>query len=140
MSTEQNKAIMQRVYDEVINAGDLDAADEFIAADVVEHEEFPGLAPGIEGFKQFFTMFRQAFPDVEFHVDDMIAEGDKVVARLTITGTHRGEFAGIAATGKRIKVSVIDIMRFEGGKGAEHWGVTDQLTMMQQLGVVPATA
>lgn len=137
MSIEQNKATMQRIYDDFINTGNLDAADRLIAADVIEHEEFPGTAPGLEGVKQIIAMFRAAFPDLHFTVEDMIAEGDKVVSRVTMRGTHRGEFLGIPPTGKSITVSTIDIARFAGGKVAEHWAVTDNLTMMQQLGVVP---
>ncbi|HEX6385062.1 MAG TPA: ester cyclase, partial [Anaerolineae bacterium] len=121
------------------NEGNLGVADELIVADAVEHEEFPGLeGSGPEVAKQFVAIIRSAFPDVRVQTQDMIAEGDKVVARVTLTGTHRGEFLGIPPTGKQVEVSTIDIIRVADGKMVEHWGVTDNLGMMQQLGVVPA--
>ena len=138
MSTEENKALLQRFYDEVFNQGNLEVADELIAADAVEHEAFPGLeGNGPEVAKQFVAIIRSAFPDIRVHTQDMIAEADKVVARITLTGTHRGEFLGIPPTGKQIEVGTMDIVRVADGKMVEHWGVTDNLTMMQQLGVVP---
>ena len=138
MSTEGNKAILRRGYEEIHNKGNLAAIDELVASDYVEHSPgAPGLPPGLEGVKQTFTMFRTAFPDFHVTVEDMVAEGDKVVARLTMSGTHKGEFAGIGPTGKQITVAVIDIMRFVGGKAVEHWNIVDNLEIMQQLGVVP---
>ncbi len=139
MSVEQNKALMRRFYDEVVNGGNLNAIDELASPDFVDHEAFPGLATGREGVKQFFSLLRTGFPDLRMNVDDLIAERDKVVARATMTGTHQGEFAGIAATGKRVNVPTIDIVRFAAGKLAEHWGVTDTASMMEQLGALPAT-
>ena len=137
--SEGNKALMRQIYD-VINTGDVDRADELLAEDMVEHEEFPGLDPGREGFKQFVRTFRSAFPDLRFEIEDMIAEGDRVAARVTMTGTHEGEFMGMPASGKQIRVSSIDIGRFENGKGVEHWGATDTMAMMQQLGALPEMA
>ncbi len=140
MSTEQNKIAMRRIYDEVINTGNLDLAGELIATDVIEHEEFPGLSQGLEGFKQFFTTFRNAFPDLHFTVDDTVAEADKVVSRITIRGTHKGVFMDIAPTGKQVEVQAIDVCRFAGGKMVEHWGQSDMMGMMAQLGVMGAPA
>jgi steroid delta-isomerase-like uncharacterized protein len=139
MSVEQNKALMRRFYDEVVNRGNLNMIDELVSPDFVDHEAFPGLPAGREGVKQFFSMLRAAFPDLRMNVDDLIAEGDKAVARGTMTGTHQGEFAGIAATGKTVSVPTIDIARFAHGKLAEHWGVTDTMSMAEQLGALPAT-
>ena len=136
--SDENKALMRRFYDEAINGGDVALIDELFAADFVEHEEFPGLAGGREGVKQFFTMMRTAFPDFRMDVDDLIAEGDKVVARSTMSGTHKGEFMGMAPSGKQFRVSAIDVVRFTGGKAVAHWGVTDAAGMMEQLGAVPA--
>jgi len=133
-----NKALIHRLYDEVINGGDVGLLDELVAADFVEHEEFPGLPGGREGMKQFFAMMRTAFPDFRMAVDDVIAEGDKVVARATMSGTHKGEFMGMEPTGKQFRVSAIDVIRFASGKAAEHWGVTDTAGMMEQLGAIPA--
>ena len=138
MSTEENKAILRRGYEEIHNKGNLAAIDELIASDYVEYSPAaPGLPLGLEGVKQTFTMFRTAFPDFHVTVEDMVAEGDKVVARLTMSGTHKGEFMGTSPTGKQITVAVIDIMRFADGKAVEHWNIVDNLSIMQQLGVVP---
>jgi steroid delta-isomerase-like uncharacterized protein len=131
-------ATVRRFYD-LINAGDIDGFGALLAADFVEHEQTPGLEPTREGVMRFFRMYRAAFPDLRMDVQDVIASGDRVVVRARATGTHQGEFMGMPATGKSIDAQLIDIM----GMGAdglchEHWGVVDQLLMMQQLGVVPA--
>ena len=130
-------ATVRRFYD-LINAGDIDGFGAFMAADFVEHEEVPGLEPTREGVMQFFRMYRAAFPDMRMEVQDVIASGDRVVVRARVTGTQTGPMMGMPATGKSVDVQLIDIM----GMGAdglchEHWGVMDQLKMMQQLGVVP---
>lgn len=139
--SERNKLNFKRLYEEVFNQGNLDLADELIGPNVVEHQQQPGVAPdaaGPELVKQIARFFRSAFPDLEITVNDLIAENDQVAARVTIAGTHQGELMGIPPTGKRVQVSSIDIVRFEDGKAAEHWGETDIMGMMQQLGVVPA--
>jgi steroid delta-isomerase-like uncharacterized protein len=137
--SEENKASFRRMFEEVMNQGNFSLIDELVAPDMVEHEELPPEIPaGREGIKVFFTMFRGAFPDLNATIDEVIAEGDKVVARSTWSGTHQGEFMGIPATGKRVSFGVIDIMRFADGVVVEHWGQMDSLGMMQQLGVVPA--
>ncbi len=131
---------MRRVY-ELINAGDIDGFGEHLADGFVEHEELPGLEPGKEGVQQLFRMYRAAFPDLRMDAEDVLASGDKVVARVRATGTHQGDFLGMPATGKRVDVQLIDIIRFgEDGLAHEHWGVTDALAMMQQLGAIPAPA
>ena len=130
-------ASVRRVYD-LINAGDIEGFGDMLADDLVEHEETPGLAPTREGVMDFFRMSRAAFPDMRMDVEDVVAAGDKVVARARLTGTHHGEFMGMPATGKHVDVQLIDIMRFgDDGLAHEHWGVMDALAMMQQLGVVP---
>jgi predicted ester cyclase len=137
--SEENKELVRRLMDEGINQGNIGLIDEFFAPDFVEHEELPpGIPPGREAVKQFTTMFRSAFPDLNVTFDDLLAEGDKVVVRSTWSGTHNGEFMGIAPTGKSMSVGVIDIIRFAGGKIVEHWGQMDRMGLMQQLGVVPA--
>jgi steroid delta-isomerase-like uncharacterized protein len=137
--SEENKALARRMFEEAINRGKIDLIDDFLAADVVEHEELaPGVPPGREGVKLMFTMFFGAFPDLNVTIDEVIAEGDKVVARTTWNGTHQGEFMGIPATGKRVSFGVIDILRYADGVVVEHWGQMDSMGMMQQLGVVPA--
>jgi len=130
-------ATMRRLY-ELVNAGDVDGFGELLADDFVEHEESPGLAPTKEGVKAFFRMYIAAFPDLRMDAEDVLASGDKVVARVRATGTHQGEFMGIPATGKGVGVQLIDILRFgDDGLAHEHWGVFDTLAMMQQLGVAP---
>ena len=137
MSIEENKALMHRFYEE-ISKGNLAVVDELIAADVVDHSPFvPEQAPGRQGTLALFTMIRAAFPDLRVTVEDMAAEGDKVVARGAFSGTHKGEFMGIAPTGKQITIRVIEIVRIAGGKMVEHWNVVDSLGMMRQLGAVP---
>ena len=133
-------ATLRRAYD-LINAGDVDGFGELLADDLVEHEETPGLAPTKDGVKAFFRMYIAAFPNLRMDAEDVVASGDKVVGRVRCTGTHKGEFMGMPATGKDIDVQAIDIVRFgDDGLAHEHWGVTDVMTMMQQLGVVPAGA
>jgi steroid delta-isomerase-like uncharacterized protein len=130
-------ATMRRMYD-LISAGDIDGFGELLADDLVEHEELPGLAPGKEGVKTFFRMYVAAFPDLKMHAEDVLTSGDKIVTRGRATGTHRGEFMGMPATGKAIDVQLIDIVRFgDDGLAHEHWGVFDTMAMMQQLGAVP---
>jgi steroid delta-isomerase-like uncharacterized protein len=139
MSTEQNKALIRRLMEEVFNQGDTSLVDELFAPDFVEHEELPpGIPHGIEAVKTLPTVFRNAFPDFQITIDDVIAEGEKVVARSTWSGTHRGEFMGIPPSGKSVSFGVYDTIRIAGGKIVEHWGQMDELSLMQQLGVIPA--
>jgi steroid delta-isomerase-like uncharacterized protein len=138
--TMDHAATLRRFYD-LINAGDVDGFGELLADDFVEHEETPGLAPTKEGVKAFFKMYIAAFPNLRMDPEDVLASGDKVVARVRATGTHEGEFMGMPATGKSIEVQAIDIVRFDDdGLAHEHWGVFDVMGMMQQLGVVPGSA
>ena len=140
MSAEENKALLQRGYEQIFNQGNLDQIEEFVSHDIVDHEAPP---PGMEGLedievlRQFVKVFRDGFPDSPFTAEDMIAEGDKVAARYTMRGTHQGELMGIPPTGNQIEVTGIDIVRFEGGKIVEHWGNFDELGLMQQLGAIP---
>ena len=137
MSTEGSKALSRRVIEEIINKQNPALADELIDPNFVDH----GIAgmgfKGPEGFKQYVTTFITAFPDLRLTIDDMVAEGDKVALRLTARGTHKGDFMGIAPTGKQFTVTGIVIQRIAGGKMAEGWLVNDVLGMMQQLGVIP---
>jgi steroid delta-isomerase-like uncharacterized protein len=141
MSTEQNKATMRAIPEQIFNEGNLDAADRLFATDYIEHVPvLPGLPAGLAGFKVYVTAVRSAFPDLRLIIEDLVAEGDKVVMRATARGTHRGEFMGIPPTGKQISVTEIHICRFADGKVVEHWANSDQLGMLQQLGVVPTSA
>ena len=122
-----------------INAGAIDGFGQLLADNFVEREEIPGLPPTKDGVVQYFRILLAAFPDMRMDAKDLIASGDKAVARLRVSGTHKGEFMGIPATGKSVSVKLIDITRFgDDGLAREHWGVADLLAMMQQLGVIPA--
>jgi steroid delta-isomerase-like uncharacterized protein len=129
---------IQRLYD-LINAGDLNGFSQQLADDFVEHEELPGIPPTKEGVVQYFQLLLAAFPDMQMDVKDVIASGDKAVARVRVSGTHEGEFMGIPPTGNSVSMNLIDITRFgDDGLAREHWGVADQFALMQQIGVIPA--
>jgi steroid delta-isomerase-like uncharacterized protein len=132
-----NEAALRHFFEQ-INAGDADAAVELLADGFVEHEAMPGLEPNKEGARQLFRMMIAGFPDWRFDAEDILTSGDKLVARSRVTGTNKGEFMGMPATGKSINIQAIDIVRFgNDGLAVEHWGVMDMMSMMQQLGVVP---
>ena len=129
---------MRRLYD-LINEGDVDGFGGLLADDFVEREPLPGLPSTKAGVTQYFQQLVAAFPDLRMVPEDVFASGDKAVARVRMTGTHQGEFMGIAATGRRVDVQLIDITRFgDDGRALEHWGVADVLAMMQQVGAIPA--
>ncbi len=134
-------ATIRRMY-ELITAGDIDGFGELLVDDFVEHEEaLPGMEPNKDGVKQLFHVLRGAFPDLRMEPQDVLVSGDKAVARVSATGTHQGEFMGMPASGRSIDVQLIDIIRFgDDGLAREHWGIFDQMKMMQQLGAVPAPA
>jgi predicted ester cyclase len=134
----ENKTLGRSIVD-AINSGDLAAVDAVFATDYVDRNPFPGATPDREGFKQGLTKFRSAFPDFRYAIEDEIVVGDRLVHRLTAKGTQRGEFMGIAATGRQATWSEIHIGRIVNGKVVEHWGVSDQRGMMAQLGQVPVS-
>jgi predicted ester cyclase len=137
MLAEDNKALVRRFVGEVQSGGNIDLIDEICSPEFVNHSAPPGLPADREGIKIVTAMFRGAFPDSYFTVEDMIGEGDKVTTRKTFHGTHEGEFMGIPPTGRRVSMSLIDIVRISEGRVVEHWSVGDNLGMMQQLGVIP---
>jgi steroid delta-isomerase-like uncharacterized protein len=139
MSAETNKAISRRFFDEAWNEGNLTALDEILTQDHFNSgpSNLPGLPAGPEGGKQVITLYRNAFPDVHFTIDEQLTEGERVVTRWTAHGTHQGELQRLPATGKSSTVSGIAIDRFVDGKIAETWGLFDYFSMMQQLGVIP---
>ena len=132
-----NKTIARCLYDDVLNRGDLAAADELIAPDAVDHEAGPGGPPAPEMMKAMVTAHRTGYPDLRVADEYVIAEGDLVACRTTMTGTHTGDFMGMPATGRAVSVPGVDFMRFRDGKVVEHWGITDQLSLLQQLGLMP---
>ena len=135
--SEQNKAHIQRVIEEVYNRGNLSVVDEVAARDMIIHAPSQDIR-GSEGAKQYVSAFRAGFPDLHFTIEDQVAEGDTVVTRWTARGTHRGEFQGVPATGRKIQLAGTDIDRIVGGKVVECWAHVDELGLMRQLGVVKA--
>jgi steroid delta-isomerase-like uncharacterized protein len=138
MSELENVKVIARFLEEVINQGRLEQADELVAVDFVELDPLPGQRQGREGLKEVIGMLRGAFPDMHWVVDETVASGDKVVTRFTWTGTHRGTFLGIPATGRGVNAKGVVIDRLEAGKMADSRILMDNFTMMQQLGVIPA--
>jgi steroid delta-isomerase-like uncharacterized protein len=132
--------MITRFYDEVLIGGNLSLVDELTAEDLVDHEEgFPGQPSGREGVKFFVNVMRQAFPDLRVKtIDPTMTDGDLEAARTILSGTHNGEFLGIPASGSAVEFESIDIIRLSDGKVAEHWGIADVLTLMQQIGAVPS--
>jgi steroid delta-isomerase-like uncharacterized protein len=136
-SAQENKAIVLRHWEEVVSKGNLDLIEEIFAPDFVAYEADQDIR-GPEGVRQFLLMLRAAFPDLQVTVEDVLAEGDKVVQRWSGHGSHEGELMGLPPSGKRISVAGITISRFEGGKVAEEWELYDMMGMMQQLGALPS--
>ncbi len=137
MSTEENKAIVRRWFEEVLNEKRLDRADDQVAQDYVDHGALPGQAPGLEGARRKWAMYAAAFPDLRTWSEDMVAEGDEVAVRWMAEGTQQGELLGIPPTGKRARFSGMSIFRLAEGKIAAQWEEWDKLDLMRQLGVMP---
>ena len=140
MAAAENKAVLASFVEEVINEGKLERADDLVAIDFVELDPLPGQQQGREGLKQVINAFRTAFPDIHWVIEEMVAEGDKVFSRFTWHGTHHGEFFGVAATGRHISVKGMVVDRIVASKMAESRLLMDGLSMMRQLGVIPAQA
>jgi steroid delta-isomerase-like uncharacterized protein len=135
-----NKTLVTEFIDALFTNGDLNAVDRYLAPGFVNHDPFPGFAPDREGFRRIGQVFRQAFPDWHSQLEALIAEGDLVTERFTARGTHQGELMGVAPTGREITLAGINIFRVQDGKLVERWGRTDDLGLLQQLGIVPAMA
>jgi len=133
MAKQENITAQQRMG-EAINSGDLDALDDVMSPDVVDHDPAPDQGAGPEGFKQFFTMMRSAFPDLHVEVEHLVADDENVAFAYRVTGTHEGDFQGIAPTGKRIAARGLQISRFADGRITERWGSSDEAGIMKQLG------
>jgi steroid delta-isomerase-like uncharacterized protein len=136
MSTDENKDLVRR-WVEMWNTGNLDAVDQLATSDFLRHDPNSPEVRGPEAERQLIAMYRAAFPDLQFTIEDLIAEGDKVVGRFVARGTHRGELLGIPPTQASITVATIEIYRIEAHRIAEQWVIMDALGIMQQLGVVP---
>jgi steroid delta-isomerase-like uncharacterized protein len=134
---DRNLAALRQIY-EAFDSGDAALLDPVIAEDCVDHDPAPDQPPGREGLRAFIGAMHAGFPDFRLSAEEMFAAGDRVVARFLIRGTHTGTFMGMPPSGRPIEVKGIDIVRFEGGVAVEHWGMFDTLTMLQQVGAVPA--
>lgn len=137
MTIEENKRVVRRFYDEVLNSKAIDVLPEIAVADYEEHDMLPGQGTGLAGLRDRVTMLTNAI-DQRFTLEDVIAEGDRVVVRWTTNAKHVGDFLGIPSTGKTYSIPGIDIYRLQDGKMAEHWHVVDNLSMLQQIGVIPS--
>jgi steroid delta-isomerase-like uncharacterized protein len=137
MQAEDLKKLNQRFNDEVFGRKNINAIDELLTDDFVEHTPAPGQATDRQGAKDFIGIMLQAFPDLNFTIDRQIAEGDTVASVGKMTGTHKAPFMGVPATGKKVSIQVMDTGRVRGGKFSEHWGMVDVPAMMTQLGVAP---
>jgi len=137
MSPKENAAVVRRFVEEVITQGDIDSASQFVWEDVVEQVPLPGEGPGLKGLQDVLRGMRSGFPDLNFAIKEQIAEGDKVASRFEWTGTHRGEFLGVPATGRPVRVWGIVIDRLEEGRIKDTRIIMDSLGLMMQLGVIP---
>ena len=135
MSIEENKKIVQR-YQEIYNSNDLDSLGEVVSEDLLTPKIMPGIPTGIEGAKAAHRIMLTGFPDYQTIIDDLVAEGDKVAARITMSGTNTGSFMGMPATGKYVLFTGMYIARIANGKIVEHWGEEDGVSLLQQLGVL----
>ncbi len=139
MSEEQNVAIVHHIVEEVFNRGNLDAIDPYIAPEFHDHNPRLGQGPGLAGFKEGLRLLRQAFPDLHYTIEDTMASGDRVVLRATVRGTHRGKLRGAPPTGRRFEMTGMAIVRLVDGKLVERWACFDNLSMLQQLGLIPGS-
>jgi len=139
MHAEDLKKLNEHFYDEVFRRGHVDAIDELLTDDFVEHTPAPGQATDRQGAKDFIGQMLRAFPDIDFAIELQIAEGDTIAAVTTMTGTHTSEFLGVPATGRRVSVMGMDTGRVRDGKFSDHWGLVDVPELMTQLGVAPPT-
>jgi steroid delta-isomerase-like uncharacterized protein len=136
MSVERNKVVLESIR-EAINTGNFDTFDDLVVEDFQEHLNAVGAASGREGYRQMMRGVRAAFPDLTITHHNVIGQDDMLAFRMTASGTHKGEFAGLPPTGNRISFGGMEIMRFEDGRAAERWGELDQLGLLQQLGAIP---
>jgi steroid delta-isomerase-like uncharacterized protein len=136
-----NAELIQRFYDEMLSEGNLDKIDELVTDDVVDHEQgLPGQPEGKDGVRFFVETMRGAFSDLKATVGQSLESGDMAAAYVTVTGKHTGEFMGVPASDRSFEIEGMDMIRVEDGRCAEHWGVTDNMSLMQQIGGVPAPA
>ncbi|MEA2466567.1 MAG: hypothetical protein QOJ57_693 [Thermoleophilaceae bacterium] len=128
-----NAELVRSLHEALLSERDVDVLDRFFAEEFTSHNNPPGFPSGVAGVKQFFAMFRDAFPDAAVTIDELVADGDRVAVATTLTGTHQGDLMGIEPTGRTVAVTGIDIVRVDGGKIVEHRGLTDIVGLMRQL-------
>lgn len=132
---EQNKRVVERIWEDLVNGQRPEAVPELVSSDFVDHAPLPGLASDLEGLRQRLRILHSAFPDFHSTILDLVAERDKVVAFVLSEGTHREDFAGVPPTGRHFAMQEIQILRIVGGKMVEHWQVADLFGMLVQLGL-----
>lgn len=138
MCVDANKAVVQRLYDDLFNRGRLAVADELVAANCISHSAPPGVPDGPAGMRHVAGLLRAAFPDGRLVLEDLIGEDDRVAARLVFRGTHHGTYRGLSPTGRRVVQAQMHLLRLVGGQIAEHWAVRDDLALLDQLGGNPS--
>lgn len=138
MSIARNKELARRLFVDDISRGDEAVADAIIHPDFFDHTNPPGMQHGLDGHKSIVRLFRAVFPDLEWRIDDLIAEGDRVVARTTMRGTQHGAFFAIPPTGRSVEMGGVHVMRIADDRIIEHWGSNDDLGLMRQLGALPS--
>lgn len=139
MPTEYHKAAIRRIYEEIINGGDLDVVDVLFDEDYVYHEPGSPSVRGTAGLKHLLSAYRTALPDMAATIEDMIAEGDRVAHRFTLRGTHDGYWVGVPPTGRPVEITGMVVSRFAGGKVVEEWESLDSLGLLQQVGALPTS-
>jgi len=137
MTLEQHKETVRLLFEEDISRGNEEVSATIIHTEFMDHTNPPGMQHGLDGHLAIVRLFRQAFPDQWWQIDDMVAERDRVAVRTTMIGTHMGDFFGIAATGRAVSLAGVHILRLKDSRIAEHWGSNDDLGLMRQLGVIP---
>jgi steroid delta-isomerase-like uncharacterized protein len=134
----KNKELVRSLFEDELSTHDEQIADELIHPNFVDHTNPPGMQHGVDGHRAIVALFRQSFPDMRWEIHDLVAEGDRVAARVTMRGAHTGDFFGIPATNRAVEAGGVHILRIADGKIVEHWGCNDDLSLMRQLGVVPS--
>lgn len=137
MDLEDMKRFARERVEALFNRGELDRVEEFVTEDFVNHEAWPGEDPGYEGFRLRLRRLREAIPDMRMEVHEVVAEGDMVAYRATLTGTQRGPLLGMPATDRTFSAQQMHFLRVSGGRAAEHWACRDDLGMLMQLGIIP---
>jgi predicted ester cyclase len=133
MGPEDNAELIRNLHGALLSERSVDVIDDFFAEGFVSHNNPPGFPPGVDGVKQFFGMFRDAFPDAAVTIDELLVDGDRVAVATTLTGTHEGELMGMAPSGRSVSITGIDMVRIERGRIVEHRGLTDTVGLMRQL-------